>query len=153
MYKTESNDSQKRKFIFESHFLKNHWPKWNFFRILIFCSTSFQDIKPERWTKKSLWFIPHILSYKLCVLLFYVLCNRRIADNASQLVRSLGSREGFEPFFDRFYREPLRRVVEAYQPLSKGETWQDVLSRPEFSDVKVTESGIRVIPGKVGIKG
>lgn len=78
---------------------------------------------------------------------------RRIADNASQLVRSLGSREGFEPFFDRFYREPLRRVVEAYQPLSKGETWQDVLSRPEFSDVKVTESGIRVIPGKVGIKG
>jgi len=87
------------------------------------------------------------------VLLFYVLCYRRIADNASQLVRSLGSREGFEPFFDRFYREPLRRVVEAYQPLSKGETWQDVLSRPEFSDVKVTESGIRVIPGKVGIKG
>ncbi|KAL7543246.1 hypothetical protein ACHAXR_012559, partial [Thalassiosira sp. AJA248-18] len=34
---------------------------------------------------------------------------REIAENGRRLVRSLGTREGFQPFFDQFYRDPLRQ--------------------------------------------
>ena len=46
---------------------------------------------------------------------------KRISDNATSLARSLGTPEGMEAMFHRFYEWPLRRVMEAYQPLPLGE--------------------------------
>jgi len=55
---------------------------------------------------------------------------RKISERATALIRSLGTEDGFGDFFNEFYREPLRQVVEAYEPLSGNDgnaPWQDIV--------------------------
>lgn len=50
------------------------------------------------------------------------------------LARSLGTLDGFQAMFQQFYEEPIRNVVEAYQPVSK-ESWRSVLERLTGDDL------------------
>ncbi|KAL7540061.1 hypothetical protein ACHAXR_009832 [Thalassiosira sp. AJA248-18] len=75
---------------------------------------------------------------------------KRIADQATKFMRHLGTPEGFEQMFEEDFVQPLRRVIEAYQPTStilpselssrvgslKGKTWMDVLQSPEGSHME-----------------
>ena len=62
---------------------------------------------------------------------------KRIADRATQLMRHLSSREGFGQMYEEDFVEPLRRIIEAYQPVSYTRPemkWKDILqSFPEGS--------------------
>jgi len=53
---------------------------------------------------------------------------KQISDNATRLVKSLGTQEGFSIMFKEFYETPLRTVVDAYQPLTKRDSgWLDAM--------------------------
>jgi hypothetical protein len=56
---------------------------------------------------------------------------KRIADEGVAFMRNLGTPEGFGQMFDEDFVEPLRKVIDAYQPLSSvhpgKSTWQEVL--------------------------
>ena len=52
---------------------------------------------------------------------------REISERATELIRSLGTNEGFEVVYKEFYEEPLRQVVNAYKPLSPGASWRDLV--------------------------
>eukprot|EP00581_Thalassiosira_minuscula_P008254 CAMPEP_0183708476 /NCGR_PEP_ID=MMETSP0737-20130205/4793_1 /TAXON_ID=385413 /ORGANISM="Thalassiosira miniscula, Strain CCMP1093" /LENGTH=614 /DNA_ID=CAMNT_0025936369 /DNA_START=108 /DNA_END=1952 /DNA_ORIENTATION=- len=52
---------------------------------------------------------------------------RAISDRATKFLRHLGTQEGFGEFFREFYEGPLRKVLDAYQPVpSNGKSWQEV---------------------------
>ena len=60
---------------------------------------------------------------------------KRIAEQGSNLMRYLGSPEGFERTFRRDMVEPLRRVIEAYRPVGGGSSaWRHVLRDMEGED-------------------
>jgi len=65
---------------------------------------------------------------------------KRIADQSTQLMRHLGTEEGFGEMYQEAFVEPLRRIIEAYQPLSTTHpesSWRDILeSLPEGSKMK-----------------
>ena len=50
-----------------------------------------------------------------------------IARRGSQFVQELGTREGYEQLFGENFVEPLRKVIEAYQPVSQKTLWRAVL--------------------------
>lgn len=50
---------------------------------------------------------------------------RKISERATEFVKGWGSKEGFELKFKEFYEEPLRKVVNAYQPLPEGTSWRE----------------------------
>ena len=52
---------------------------------------------------------------------------KAIAENASELMKSLSTLEGFEPLFKQQLVEPLRKVIEAYNPmmLRDDDAWND----------------------------
>jgi hypothetical protein len=56
---------------------------------------------------------------------------KTISDNATKLMKTLGTERGFEDMFRRFYEWPMRQVLEAYQPVTKGEsgssTWREAI--------------------------
>lgn len=55
---------------------------------------------------------------------------KKIADQATELMKEFSHPEGFEVMFEEDFIEPVRRVIEAYQPVSvshPGKTWQEVL--------------------------
>ena len=53
---------------------------------------------------------------------------KTISDNATKLIKRLGTERGFEEMFRRFYEWPMRQVLEAYQPLDKGGgTWREAM--------------------------
>ena len=55
---------------------------------------------------------------------------RRISDAGTQFMREIGTLEGFGRMFEGDFVEPLRKVIEAYVPISSlrpGQTWRDVL--------------------------
>lgn len=56
---------------------------------------------------------------------------KAISDNATKLMKSLGTERGFEEMFRKFYEFPMRQVLEAYQPLGKGvssgTTWRETM--------------------------
>lgn len=58
---------------------------------------------------------------------------KRIADKATEFMRHLVTPEGFGQIFEEEFAEPLRRIIEAYQPSTTqpGKTWMDVLEPPE----------------------
>lgn len=73
---------------------------------------------------------------------------KRIADQATEFMRYVGTPEGFGELFEKDFVEPLRRIIDAYQPVSAtqpGKTWMDVLQSPQGSKmVRVLEcSGLR----------
>ena len=65
---------------------------------------------------------------------------KRIADEGTKFMRELGTPQGFEKIFEQDFVEPVRRVIEAYQPVanvhqqhgnnndgSSISSWKDVL--------------------------
>lgn len=55
---------------------------------------------------------------------------KTISDNATKLMKRLGTEKGFEELFRRFYEWPMRQVLEAYQPLDKGSgTWREAMQQ------------------------
>ncbi|KAK1743496.1 glycosyltransferase (family 90) [Skeletonema marinoi] len=53
---------------------------------------------------------------------------KQISDNATRLVKSLGTQEGFSIMFNEFYETPLRAVVEAFQPSKRRDSgWLDAM--------------------------
>ncbi|KAL7527423.1 hypothetical protein ACHAXR_001957 [Thalassiosira sp. AJA248-18] len=58
---------------------------------------------------------------------------KKIADEATEFMRHLGTPEGFGQMFEEDFVQPLQRVIEAYQPISTvdpGKTLKDVLESP-----------------------
>lgn len=64
---------------------------------------------------------------------------KKIADEGSKLMRHLTSPEGYEQVFQRGIAEPMRRVIEAYQPLSTTQlssgNWRDAAREIQGFDV------------------
>mmetsp|Transcript_993 Transcript_993/g.2090 ORF Transcript_993/g.2090 Transcript_993/m.2090 type:complete len:555 (-) Transcript_993:134-1798(-) len=59
---------------------------------------------------------------------------KMIADQGSALMRHLGTQEGFGAMYQEDFIDPLRRVIEAYQPVSttrRGSSWREVLKTLE----------------------
>ncbi|KAL7540704.1 hypothetical protein ACHAXR_010313 [Thalassiosira sp. AJA248-18] len=59
---------------------------------------------------------------------------KRIAHQATEFMRHLGTEEGFRQMFEEDFVEPMRRVIESYTPVSSthpGMTWKDVLQLEE----------------------
>mmetsp|Transcript_7678 Transcript_7678/g.10016 ORF Transcript_7678/g.10016 Transcript_7678/m.10016 type:complete len:176 (+) Transcript_7678:1-528(+) len=56
---------------------------------------------------------------------------KKIADAATEFMRHLATEEGFGQMFEESFVEPLRRVIDAYQPLStvnpEMTSWKDVV--------------------------
>ena len=57
---------------------------------------------------------------------------KRIADAGTDFMRRLGNNEGFRELFQADFVEPMRRIIEAYQPVAavhKGDkySWREVL--------------------------
>ena len=61
--------------------------------------------------------------------------SKRIADAGTEFMRHLGTPEGFGRMFQEDFVEPMRRVIEAYQPISSTHpdmtSWKDVLRSME----------------------
>ena len=58
---------------------------------------------------------------------------KRIADAGTDFMRELGTPQGFGKLYDDVFVEPLKRVIEAYQPVAtthpgNGKTWRGILS-------------------------
>ena len=58
---------------------------------------------------------------------------KRISENATKFARRLGTPEGMAEMFHQFYDVPLRRVIEAYQPVmtagSESSDWQENMTQ------------------------
>ena len=56
---------------------------------------------------------------------------KRIADAATEFMRELSTHRGFGTVFDQDFVEPMRRVIEAYVPVSKAHhrmpSWRELL--------------------------
>ena len=67
--------------------------------------------------------------------------SQQIAEEGTNLMRHLSSREGFKQMFNEVMTEPLRRIIEAYQPVSttRDQTnwtnWRDALRKIEGDNV------------------
>ena len=48
---------------------------------------------------------------------------REISGAATLLARRMGTHKGMEALFHEMFEDPLRRVIDAYRPMSQG-TWQ-----------------------------
>ncbi|KAL7524633.1 hypothetical protein ACHAXR_000655 [Thalassiosira sp. AJA248-18] len=56
---------------------------------------------------------------------------KMIADQGTAMMRRIATVEGFGDMFQEVFTEPLRRVMEAYQPVSSthpGSSWKEVLT-------------------------
>mmetsp|Transcript_39501 Transcript_39501/g.83066 ORF Transcript_39501/g.83066 Transcript_39501/m.83066 type:complete len:676 (-) Transcript_39501:67-2094(-) len=60
---------------------------------------------------------------------------KQIADQGTQLMKYLTSREGFGEMFQQDMMEPLRRVIEAYQPVSTDPSNEWRRWRPAIQDI------------------
>lgn len=62
---------------------------------------------------------------------------KKIADEGTKLIRYLTSKEGFQDMFDKDMVEPLRRVIDSYQPIStiqedrSWSSWKDAIDQIE----------------------
>lgn len=62
---------------------------------------------------------------------------RRIADRGAAFMRDLGTDEGFGRMFQEDFVEPLRRAIEAYDPVETsrpGKTWREALEASPGGD-------------------
>jgi len=84
---------------------------------------------------------------------------KKIADEGTKLMRFLTSPEGYAQMYQKNIVEPLRRVIEAYQPVSivyrqtHWRTWREVLQEIEGDDVwfsLIKCSGISVRSCEIG---
>ncbi len=66
---------------------------------------------------------------------------KKIANESTKLIEYLTSQEGFRNMFTREMVEPLKRVIEAYQPVStlptQSNDWREVAKQIEGADVLV----------------
>ena len=53
---------------------------------------------------------------------------QKISAAATALAKKIGTPEGFEELFHEIFEDPLRRVIDAYQPVTKG-TWQEAMRK------------------------
>ena len=63
---------------------------------------------------------------------------KRIADAGTEFMRYLGTPQGFEEMFQSSFVEPMRRVIEAYQPVATSTHDEDegsVVSSSSWRDV------------------
>ena len=92
-------------------YIHNHLEPWKHY---IPISASLQDLK-----SKYDWAESHPKEAK------------RIADQATQFMRELGTPQGFRKIFESDFVEPFRRVIEAYQPVAKAHddvsSWRELL--------------------------
>ena len=59
---------------------------------------------------------------------------KRIGDRATEFMRHLGTPDVFGQMFEEDFTEPLRRIIEAYQPVASshpGTKWRDILQSPQ----------------------
>ena len=54
---------------------------------------------------------------------------RKISERATELCPELGDGRGGLSCYSKFYEEPLRKVVNAYQPLPKDIRWREVIQQ------------------------
>ena len=54
---------------------------------------------------------------------------QKIAERATELVKRLGTPEGFEALSQEFFEGPLCDVVAAYQPLNNGMDWREFIKK------------------------
>ena len=77
---------------------------------------------------------------------------KMIANQGTQLMRHIGTIEGFGEVFEEHFVEPLHRVMEAYQPVSAthdGLSWRDIIkSTEDISSIKVETTCAGNDPGK-----
>jgi len=67
---------------------------------------------------------------------------KEIADRATEFMRYLGTPEGFGQLYEEEFVEPLRRIIDAYRPISTvnpGKSWTDVLDSEDSNMVRVIE--------------
>lgn len=53
---------------------------------------------------------------------------RRISGQATALIKSFGEKSAFESIFATFYEQPLRQIVNSYQPLTSG-SYQKIIKQ------------------------
>ena len=59
---------------------------------------------------------------------------RAISEAATNLAKKLGTLKGMDELFHDIFEDPLRKVIEAYEPLPEGSTsWQDVVKSKKVS--------------------
>jgi len=67
---------------------------------------------------------------------------KRIADAGTEFMKKLGTVEGFGEIFESDFVEPIRRVIEAYQPISSEHpesSWRDVMESEGISQMPIME--------------
>lgn len=64
---------------------------------------------------------------------------KKIADQGTEFVKHLGTPDGFRQMFEEDFVDPVRQIIDAYQPVSRthpGKTWKEVLEEEEAVKVK-----------------
>ena len=67
---------------------------------------------------------------------------KRIADAGTEFMKKLGTVEGFGEIFESDFVEPIRRVIEAYQPIASEHpesSWRDVMESKGVSQMPIME--------------
>ena len=76
---------------------------------------------------------------------------KKIADEGTKLIRYLTSKEGFQDMFDKDMVEPLRRVIDSYQPIStiqedgSWSSWKDAIDQIEGKDTLLPVIECRIL--------
>jgi len=79
---------------------------------------------------------------------------KKIANQGSDLMRSLGTVEGFGEMFDVIFKEQLQRVIDAYQPVSTtqpGSSWRELLENYDRGARPIMACGGKSAYGKLSI--
>ena len=58
---------------------------------------------------------------------------RAISEAATDLAKKLGTLQGMDELFHEIFEDPLRKVIEAYEPLPEGTSWQEVVQSKKIS--------------------
>ena len=61
---------------------------------------------------------------------------RKISEAATALARKLGTIEGMDELYHDIFEDPLRRVIDAYQPVTKGASWQDIVKNKKVEQIR-----------------
>lgn len=64
---------------------------------------------------------------------------QRIADQATEFVRHLGSPAGFRQMFQEDFVDVLTQIIDAYQPVAQGTSYRDILDAEENRMQRVLE--------------
>ena len=58
---------------------------------------------------------------------------RAISEAATDLAKKLGTLQGMDELFHEIFEDPLRKVIEAYEPLPEGTSWLEVVQSKKIS--------------------